>query len=347
MRVGEDHDEQLGRARLSLSAIFSVFLTVNASAGTLDDVKARGVVNCGVNTGLQGFSAPNDKGEWVGMDVDFCRAVAAAVFGDDKKVAYSGLTATERFDALRGGKIDLLARNTTWTAERDTAMQLNFAGVTYYDGQAFMVRRSLGVISALQLGGSAICIQTGTTTELNVADYFQSNDMQYEVVAFETADDVVKAYDKERCDAFTADASRLYAERLGLTNPDEHVVLPEIISKEPLGPVVREGDDEWFNLIKWVHFAMLNAEEAGVTSQNVEEMRVSNNPVIKRLLGVEGEFGAKLGVGNDWAYNIIKLVGNYGEVFERNIGPNTPLGIARGINGLWSKGGIQYAPPIR
>jgi len=210
-----------------------------------------------------------------------------------------------------------------------------------------MVRRSLGVISALQLGGSAICIQTGTTTELNVADYFRSNDMQYEVVAFETGEEVVKAYDKERCDAFTADASRLYAERLGLSNPDEHVVLPEIISKEPLGPVIREGDDQWSNLIRWVHFAMVNAEELGVTSANAEQMRASNNPAIKRLMGLEGEFGAKLGVGNDWSYNILKLVGNYGEVFERNVGPSTPLGIARGINALWSKGGIQYAPPIR
>lgn len=324
-----------------------VLWTTIGHAATLDDVKARGVLNCGVNQGLPGFSAPDNKGNWAGMDVDFCRAVAAAIFGDDTKIAFTGLSASNRFGALRDGKIDLLSRNTTWTAERDSAMQLDFAGVTYYDGQAFMVRRSLGVISALQLGGSAICIQTGTTTELNVADYFRSNNMQYEVVAFETGEEVVKAYDKERCDAFTADASRLYAERLGLSNPDEHVVLPEIISKEPLGPVIREGDDQWSNLIRWVHFAMVNAEELGVTSANAEQMRASNNPAIKRLMGLEGEFGAKLGVGNDWSYNILKLVGNYGEVFERNVGPSTPLGIARGINALWSKGGIQYAPPIR
>ena len=333
--------------RLGLALVIAASLGSPGHAGTLDDVKQRGVLNCGVNTGLPGFSAPDDKGVWSGMDVDFCRAVAAAVFGDDSKVSYVGLSASERFEALRGGSIDLLARNTTWTAERDSALGLHFAGVTYYDGQGFMVRRSFGVVSALQLGGSAICIQTGTTTELNVADYFRTHDMQYEVVAFETGDDVVKAYDKERCDAFTADASRLYAERLKMSNPDEHVVLPEIISKEPLGPVVREGDDKWFNLIKWVHFAMVNAEELGVSSENAEQMRASNNPAVKRLLGLEGDFGEQLGVGKDWSFNLIRLVGNYGEVFERNVGPNTPLGIARGINALWSKGGIQYAPPVR
>ncbi len=333
--------------RFALGLVSLALLPTAGHAATLDDVRTRGVLNCGVNNGLPGFSAPDDKGNWAGMDVDYCRAVAAAIFGDDTKVAYIGLSATERFDVLRSGKIDLLSRNTTWTAQRDSALGLHFAGVTYYDGQGFMVRRSLGVISALQLGGTAICIQIGTTTELNVADYFRTNDLQYEVVAFETGDDVVEAYNKERCDAFTADASRLYAERLKLSNPDEHVVLPEIISKEPLGPVVREGDDQWFNLVKWVHFAMVNAEELGVTTENVAQLRASNNPAIKRLLGLEGDFGEKLGISNDWSYNIIKLVGNYGEVFERNVGPSSPLGIARGINALWSKGGIQYAPPVR
>ncbi len=318
-----------------------------ALASTLEDVKARGSLNCGVNEGLAGFSVADSNGNWSGMDVDFCRAVAVAIFGDDKKVTYTPLSASNRFEALQSGKVDVLSRNTTWTAARDAGMGLQFSVVTYYDGQGFLVRRSLGVVSALQLGGAAICTQTGTTTELNVADYFRANDMQYEVVAFDSAEDLVAAYNKERCDAFTADASRLYAERIKLSNPDEHVVLPEVISKEPLGPVVRAGDDQWLDLVKWVHFAMLNAEELQVSSANVEEMKLSTNPAIKRLLGVEGNFGELLGVGNDWALNIITTVGNYGEVFEKNVGANTPLGIARGINALWSRGGIQYAPPIR
>lgn len=331
----------------SLALVMSLVLVTSLKAATLDDVKSRGSVSCGVNEGLAGFSIADDKGNWTGMDVDFCRALAAAIFGDATKVNFVPLSATDRFDALQNSKIDVLSRNTTWTAERDTSMGLQFSVVTYYDGQAFMVRRSLGVISALQLGGAAICTQTGTTTELNVADYFRTNNMQYEVVAFETGEDLVAAYNKERCDAFTADASRLYAERLTLSNPEEHVVLPEIISKEPLGPVVRQGDDKWLNLVKWVHYAMVNAEELEVRSGNVDEMKVSTSPAVRRLLGAEGDFGVYLGVRNDWAYNIIKQVGNYGEVFERNIGASTPLGIARGVNALWSKGGIQYAPPIR
>ncbi len=318
-----------------------------AAAGTLDDVKAKGFVQCGVNEGLPGFSIADDKGEWSGMDVDFCRALAAAIFADTSKVKFTPLSASARFEALQKAEIDVLSRNTTWTAERDTGMELQFAAVTYYDGQGFMVRRSLGVVSALQLGGAAICIQTGTTTELNVADYFRVNNMEYELVAFDTGEDLISAYNKERCDAFTADASRLYAERVNLSNPDEHAVLPEVISKEPLGPVVRQGDVQWFNLVKWVHFAMVNAEELQVTSENVDEMKVSTNPAVKRLLGLDGNFGEMLGVGNEWAYNIVRMVGNYGEVFDRNVGANTPLGIARGINALWSKGGIQYAPPIR
>ena len=330
-----------------LGLAFALVLPGTADAATLQDVEQRGTLNCGVNEGLAGFSEADEKGEWAGMDADFCRAIASAIFGDPKKVTFTPLSATDRFGALQDGKIDVLSRNTSWTAERDTAMGLQFSVVTYYDGQGFLVRRSLGVVSALQLGGAAICLQTGTTTELNVADYFRSNDMQYEVVAFETADDLVAAYDKQRCDAFTADSSRLYAERLKLSNPDEHVVLPEIISKEPLGPVVRQGDDQWLNIIKWVHFAMVNAEELGVNSTNIEEMKVSTNPAIRRLLGAEGDFGKSLGVSNDWAYNIIRHVGNYEEVFQRNVGANTPLGIARGVNALWSRGGIQYAPPIR
>ncbi len=332
---------------IALGAAVSMAAVTAASAGTLQDVKAKGFVQCGVSQGLPGFSNPDDKGNWTGIDVDLCRAVAAAVFGDASKVKFTPLSAKERFTALQSGEIDLLSRNTTWTATRDTALGLNFAGVNYYDGQGFMVRKSLGVTSAMQLNGAAVCTNTGTTTELNVADFFRSHKMQYEVVAFEKADEVVKAYDEGRCDVYTTDRSGLAAQRLKLKNPDEHIVLPEIISKEPLGPVVRQGDDQWFDLVKWTLFAMVNAEELGVTSKNVDEMKKSNNPAIKRLLGVEGNFGENLGVSNNWAYNIIKQVGNYGESYDRNVGPKTPLGLARGLNALWNKGGIMYAPPIR
>jgi len=319
----------------------------SASAATLDDVKAKGAVTCGVSQGLPGFSNPDDKGNWTGLDVDLCRAMAAAVFGDAGKVKYVPLSAKERFTALQSGEVDVLSRNTTWTMTRDTALGLNFAGVNYYDGQGFMVRKSLGVKSAMELGGAAVCTNTGTTTELNVADFFRANKLEYKIVAFEKADEVVQAYDKGRCDVYTTDASGLYAQRLKLANPGEHVVLPEIISKEPLGPVVRQGDDQWFNIAKWTHFAMVNAEEMGISSKNVDSMKGSTNPAVKRLLGSEGKFGENIGLGNDWAYNIIKQVGNYAEVFDANVGPSTPLGIARGVNALWSKGGIQYAPPIR
>jgi general L-amino acid transport system substrate-binding protein len=318
-----------------------------ASAATLDDVKSKGFVQCGVSQGLPGFSNTNDKGDWTGIDVDVCRAIAAAIFADPQKVKYTPLSAKERFTALQSGEVDVLPRNTTWTMGRDTSLGLNFAGVNYYDGQGFMVRNSLGITSALQLDGASVCTNTGTTTELNVADYFRTNKMRYEVVAFEKADEVVQAYDSGRCDVYTTDASGLYAQRLKLTNPGEHVVLPEIISKEPLGPVVRHGDDLWFDLVKWTHFAMVNAEELGVNSGNVDQMKGSDNPEIKRLLGTEGSFGEAIGLGNDWAYNIVKQVGNYGEVFERHVGPNTPLGIARGLNALWTQGGLQYAPPVR
>lgn len=334
-----------------MSAIFgaaTIGLAMSgASAATLDDVKAKGFVQCGVSQGLPGFSNPDDKGNWTGIDVDLCRAVAAAVFGDATKVKFTPLSAKERFTALQSGEIDVLSRNTTWTATRDTSLGLNFAGVNYYDGQGFMVRKDLGVKSALELSGASVCTNTGTTTELNVADYFRANKMEYEIVAFEKADEVVGAYDAGRCDVYTTDQSGLYAQRLKLTNPADHVVLPEIISKEPLGPVVRQGDDQWFNLVKWTHFAMVNAEELGITSANVDEMKGSDNPAVKRILGTEGTFGEALGVGNDWAYNIVKQVGNYAESFDRNVGPETPLAIARGTNDLWTRGGLQYAPPIR
>ncbi len=318
-----------------------------SNAATLDDVKAKGFVQCGVSQGLPGFSNTNDAGDWTGIDVDVCRAVAAAVFGDASAVKYTPLSAKERFTALQSGEVDVLSRNTTWTMSRDTSLGLNFAGVNYYDGQGFMVRNSLGVTSALQLDGASVCTNTGTTTELNVADYFRGNNMDYEVVAFEKADEVVQAYDSGRCDVYTTDASGLYAQRLKLTNPGEHSVLPEIISKEPLGPVVRHGDDQWFDIVKWSLNAMINAEEMGVTSANVDEMRNGSNPGVKRLLGTEGAFGDAIGLSNDWAYNIISQVGNYGEIFDANVGPDTPLGISRGVNDLWSNGGLQYAPPIR
>ncbi len=331
----------------ALGAAALGFAVTGASAATLDDVKAKDFVQCGVSQGLAGFSNPDDKGNWSGMDVDLCRALAAAIFGDANKVKYTPLSAKERFTALQSGEFDVLSRNTTWTATRDTSLGLNFAGVNYYDSQGFMVRSSMGIKSALELSGASVCTNTGTTTELNVADYFRSNKMEYELVAFEKADEVVAAYDAGRCDVFTTDQSGLYSQRLKLTNPNDHVVLPEIISKEPLGPVVRQGDDQWFNLVKWTHFAMVNAEELGITSANVGEMMGTDNPAIKRFLGVEGAFGEALGVGNDWAANIVKQVGNYAEVFERAVGPDTPLKIERGVNALWSQGGLQYAPPIR
>jgi len=322
-------------------------IATGASAGTLDDVKGKGFVQCGVSQGLPGFSNPDAQGNWTGIDVDLCRAIAAAVFGDATKVKFTPLSAKERFTALQSGEVDVLSRNTTWTMGRDTSLGLNFAGVNYYDGQGFMVRKSLGVSSALELSGASVCTNTGTTTELNLADYFRANKMEYEVVAFEKADEVVAAYDAGRCDVYTTDQSGLYAQRLKLSNPDEHIVLPEIISKEPLGPVVRQGDDQWFNIVKWTHFAMVNAEELGITKANVDDMKGSDNPEIKRVLGTEGEFGTAIGLSNDWAYQIIKQVGNYAEVFNANVGPDTPLAIARGKNALWKDGGLQYAPPIR
>lgn len=334
----------LASAAFALSA-------VSAGAATLDDVKAKGFVQCGVNVGLAGFSAPDDKGEWTGLDVDFCRAVAAAIFADGTKVKFTPLSAKERFTALQSGEVDLLARNTTWTINRDTALGLNFVGVNYYDGQGFMIntQKIKGVNSALQLSGAAICVQAGTTTELNLADYFKANKMEYSPVVFEKNEEVNAAYDSGRCDVLTTDQSGLYATRLSLASPNDHVVLPEIISKEPLGPAVRQGDDQWFDIVKWTYNAMLNAEEMGITQANVDEMTASTNPDILRFLGKEADtkIGTDLGLTNEWAYNIVKAVGNYGESFERNVGAGSPLKIARGINALWSKGGLQYAPPVR
>ncbi len=318
----------------------------SASAATLDEVIGKGHVQCGVSQGLPGFSNFDDKGTWSGVDVDICRAVAAAIFGDDSKVKYTPLSAKERFTALQSGEIDVLSRNTTWTATRDTALGLNFAGVNYYDGQGFMVRKDLGVNSAKELSGAAICTNTGTTTELNVSDYFRANGMDYTVVAFEKADEVVAAYDGGRCDVYTTDQSGLYAQRIKLKDPSAHKVLPEVISKEPLGPVVRQGDDQWFNVVKWSLFCMVNAEEMGITSGNAMMKAKGDDPSVKRLMGQEGSFGENLGVSPTWCANIISSVGNYGESFARNLSID-PLNIQRGVNELWSKGGLQYAPPIR
>ena len=330
--------------------VYAAMLAVAASSGhaqTLAAVNARGVLNCGSHQGLAGFGLPDAQGNWTGLDVDFCRAVAAAIFGDAKKVKFVPLTAKDRFTALQSGEVDVLARNTSWTSSRDTSLGLNFTGVNYYDGQGFMVRRELKVKSALELSEAAVCVGQGTTTELNLADYFRGNKMKLKTVTFATNDETVKAYEAGRCDVFTTDSSALYAERLRFAKPDDHEVLPEIISKEPLGPAVRHGDDQWFDIVKWVHYAMVNAEEAGVTSKDIDEMLKSENPDIKKLVGTEGNYGEQLGLTKDWVVRIVRHVGNYGEVFERNVGEGSPLKIKRGLNALWTKGGLQYAPPIR
>lgn len=313
----------------------------------LQIVKERGTLSCGVSQGLPGFSAPDDKGNWTGLDVDVCRAIAAAIFNDPTKVKFVPLSAKDRFTALQSGEIDVLSRNSTWTLSRDTSLGLNYTGISYYDGQGFLVRKSLKVNSALELNSASICVQTGTTNEQNIADYFKGNNMKYEMIAFGTADETVKAYESGRCDVFTSDVSQLYAERLKLAAPNDHVVLPDVISKEPLGPVVRQGDDQWFDIVKWTLFAMINAEEYAVTQKNVDEMAKSSKPELKRMFGTDGSLGEQLGLTKDWVIRIVKAVGNYGESFDRNVGAGSKLGIARGLNKLWNQGGIQYAPPIR
>jgi general L-amino acid transport system substrate-binding protein len=318
-----------------------------ASAQTLKAVQDRGQLVCGANGVVSGFGAPDPQGNWTGFDVDYCRAIAAAIFNDPTKVKFVPLTAQNRFTALQSGEVDVLARNTTWTMSRDTTLGLDFAAVNFYDGQGFMVRKSLKVNSALELNDAAVCVQQGTTTELNLADYFRANNMSLKTVTFATADEAVKAYDSSRCDAYTTDSSQLYSERLRLTDPAGSIVLPEIISKEPLAVGVRQGDDAWEDLVRWTHQAMVDAEELGVNQRNVDDMMKSTAPDVRRLLGVEGQFGQSIGLTNDWAYRIIKSVGNYGEVFERNVGQGSPLKIARGLNALWTKGGLQYGLPIR
>ena len=331
---------------IALTAAMGLTATA-ASAATLEDVVAKGYVQCGVTGGVAGFSAPDADNNWSGLEVDYCRALSAAIFNDPDKVRYTPLTSTERFAALSSGEIDVLSRTTTWTMSRDTQLGINFAGVMYYDGQGFMVRKADGIGSALDLSGAAICIESGTTTELNAADYFSTNNLEYNPIVFVDQDEVVKAYEDGRCDVYTTDSSALASERQRLSDPDSHVILAEIISKEPLGPSVRQGDDTWFNIARWTYFAILNAEELGVTQGNVDELLGSDNPSIKRLLGVEGDFGSPLGLTKDWAYQIIKHLGNYGEMYERHVGPSTPIGLERGVNALWTQGGIQYAPPIR
>ncbi|MDQ2954841.1 MAG: amino acid ABC transporter substrate-binding protein [Pseudomonadota bacterium] len=331
---------------LVCGAIFAIAASP-VPAQTLNNVKQRGLLNCGANGTLAGFGLPDAQGNWTGLDVEFCRAVAAAIFDDPTRIKFVPLTAKDRFTALQSGEVDLLARNTTWTSSRDTSLGLNFTGINYYDGQGFMVRKSLKLNSALELNDAAICVQQGTTTELNLADYFRANKMRLKTVTFASANEAIKAYDAGRCDAYTTDASGLYAERMRVTTPNDHIVLPEIISKEPLGPSVRQGDEQWFDIVKWVHFAMINAEELNVTKANVDDMTKSENPEIRRLLGSEGKHGEALGLTNDWAYRIVKHVGNYSEIFERNVGQGSPLKITRGLNALWSKGGLQYAPPVR
>ncbi|MCP3440810.1 amino acid ABC transporter substrate-binding protein [Bradyrhizobium sp. CCGUVB14] len=334
------------------AGVASLALTASvASADTLSNIKSKGFLQCGVNVALAGFSASDDKGQWTGLDVDFCRAVAAAVFGDPSKVKFTGLTAKDRFTALQSGEIDVLSRNTTWTVSRDTSLGISFVGVMYYDGQGFMIdtRKLPDVKSVKQLSGAVICVAAGTTTELNLADYFKANKIDYTPVVFDTLEEATAAYNAGRCDAFTNDQSGLYAARLQTSSPKDFVVLPEIISKEPLGPAVRQGDAKWLNIVKWAYFALLDAEEAGINRSNVDEMKGSSNPDIKRILGTEAgtKIGTDLGLSTDWVVNIVKATGNYGEIFERNLGSGSPLKISRGVNALWTKGGIQYGVPIR
>ena len=332
---------------VSAIAALCLFTPISAGAQTLKKVIDRGALICGVTQGLPGFSNPDDKGNWTGFDVDFCRALAAAIFNDPTKVRFSPLSAKDRFTALQSGEIDILSRVTTWTLSRDVSMGVNFAAVTYYDGQGFLIRKSLKVNSALELNGASICTQTGTTSELNISDFFRTHKIKYELVAFATADEVVKAYDTGRCDVFSTDVSQLYAERLKLSAPNDHMILPEIISKEPLAPVVRHGDDQWLDIARWTHFAMVNAEELGISAKTINDALKSDRPDVMRLVGNEGNFGEQLGLSKNWAERIVRHVGNYGEVFERNLGSGSRLQIGRGFNNLWTKGGIQYAPPIR
>ena len=329
---------------LALSLIIPAGFAV---AGTLDEVKAKGYISVGVNEGLVGFSQPDKKGEWRGLDVDTARAISVAVFGVPDKLKFVPLTAKTRFTALQSGEIDVLTRNCTRTLGRESALGLNFAQVNYYDGQGFLIPKKLGVKSAKELDGATVCVLPGTTTELNVADYFRSNDMKMSPVVIESTPELAKAFFAGRCDVLTSDASQLASTRSVAPKPSDYMILPEIISKEPLAPVVRHGDDQWYDIVNFSVFALIAAEEMGVTSKNVDQMLKSKDPKIQRFLGVSPGNGKSLGIDEKWAYNIVKLIGNYGEIFERNVGPNTPLGIERGLNALWTQGGLMYAPPFK
>lgn len=336
------------------TVIFGVLAAISVSAGaaaaaTLDDVRERGTLNCGVNTGLVGFAAPDATGTWQGFDVALCRAVAAAVLGDPNAVELIPTTGKTRFTALASGEIDMLSRNTTWTFSRDVDLKFEFIGVNYYDGQGFIVPKDLGVTSAKELDGATICVQTGTTTELNLADYFRRNNISYEPVPIETTSEALQQYNAGACDAYTTDSSGLAASRATFESPSDHVILPEIISKEPLGPFVRHGDSEWGDIVRWTLNALIAAEEYGVTSANVQDMASAptDNPEINRLLGTEGNLGEMLGLSSDWAVNAIGSAGNYGEIFAKTIGENTPIGLPRGLNAQYTEGGLLYAPPFR
>jgi general L-amino acid transport system substrate-binding protein len=329
------------------SAVIGVLVAGSGFAATLDAVKEKGFVNAGVSGKVIGFSAPDAKGVWAGLDVDFVRAVAAAIFDDPEKARFTPVAFKEAFTALQSGEIEILARNTTWTYQRDTKLGLEFVGTLFYDGQGFLVHNSLGVKSATELDGASVCTQSGTTTELNLSDYFSSKGMTFKPVVYESADEATVIYDSGRCDVYTTDASALAARRAILANPKDHTILPEIISKEPLGPAVRQGDQQWSDIVRWTLFALITAEELGITSENVDEMMKSTNPAVQRFLGVGEDLGAYMGLTADWAYRIVKHVGNYGEIYDRNVGPDTPLGLERGVNALWTNGGLMYAPPVR
>jgi general L-amino acid transport system substrate-binding protein len=333
--------------RILMLAAIAILVCQEAGAQTLKAVKERGELICGVGQGLTGFSYPDEKGSWAGFDVDFCRALAAAIFNDPAKVKYLPFNASARFPALQSQAIDVLSRNSTWTMSRDTELGLSFPVTTYYDGQGFMIPRSLKVDSALDLNDASVCVQSDTTTQLNLSDFFATNNIKHQVMTFGTFEEALNAYDSGHCKSITTDVSQLYALRLALSRPDDHVILPEVISKEPLGPAVRGDDMQWFAIVRWTHFAMINAEELGVSSQSIDAALRSDKPEIKRLVGGEGNYGEHLGLTRDWAARIVRHVGNYGEVFNRNIGSNSKLAISRGLNDLWTKGGIQYAPPIR
>ena len=335
--------------KLILGAVAGLAMSMGAAqAGTLDDIKERGEMICIINVGVPAWAYTDENGDWRGFDVDFCRATAAAIFGDPNKVSFVNATGKTRFTMLGSGEGDVLYRNTTWTMTRDTDLGLNFAGVNYYDGQGFMIPKSLGITSAKDLDGASVCIQTGTTTELNLADFFRTNNMSYEPITVENEDESRTNYEAGRCDVYTTDASALAAVRSKLADPTAHAILPEIISKEPLGPSVREGDEQWFDVVKWVLNGLILAEEYGVTSANVDELaKGTESPDINRLLGSEGEFGPMIGLDQDWMVNAIRAMGNYGEIFERNIGVNTPVALERGLNAQYKDGGILYAPPIR